>query len=278
MKKATKLCAPDGALRLAFGLDNRPVLRRYSLIQPHLPAAFDGLKIVHISDLHGEIVPGLAERIGLEKPDLIAVTGDLMHDTGDFSPMVRQLAALSEIAPCYLISGNHDIQRTDYLALTKACHSAGCIFLENERRYLVRGESRIALSGIADPQLCGKNGIQKQLVEHCAVLGTPDTYEILLFHRASLFPVLQERGYDLILAGHMHGGQIRLPGIGGVLAPRSSLHEHTRLLFPKYTGGLYTAGKTSMIVSRGLGNPLPLPRFGNPREIGVITLKSEEKL
>lgn len=99
-----------------------------------------------------------------------------------------------------------------------------------------------------------------------------DGFKILLFHRANLFDEIKTYPFDLILSGHMHGGQIRLPYLGGVLAPLSSALSHGRMIFPQYTAGRVDSDGKTMIINRGLSNTLPFPRFGNPCEVGIITL------
>ena len=104
-----------------------------------------------------------------------------------------------------------------------------------------------------------------------------DGYKILLFHRANLFDEIKDYGFDLILSGHMHGGQIALPYLGGMLAPSSACLSGKRMFFPKYCSGVVEDGKTTMIINRGMGNTLPLPRWGNRPEVGIVTLLRCEK-
>ena len=103
-------------------------------------------------------------------------------------------------------------------------------------------------------------------------LSKADAFSILLSHRADLYPDIKDTGVDLILSGHMHGGQIRLPWGNGVFSPTSSIPSGESLLFPKYFGGYYSYKDTHMIVNRGLGNPMIIPRLFNRPEITVITL------
>ena len=106
-------------------------------------------------------------------------------------------------------------------------------------------------------------------------LGKFDGYEILLFHRANLFELLDGYGFDLVLAGHMHGGQIRLPLIGGMVSPKTSILSD-KMLRPKYFAGAYSYSDMTMLVSRGLGNPMILPRIFNRPELLSITLKTKK--
>lgn len=274
MGKITKLLALGGALYLANGLDNRLEISHYRIRSNALPKAFDGFKIVHISDFHCDTTPGLVDEIQCENPDMIAITGDMAHDSGSYEPFIALLRRLVKLAPCFMVSGNHDIWRSDYKTFVAACRAEGGIFLQDERRYLRRGDAKIAVSGIEDPFTREREMIAKHLTKSLQKLEKTDGYDILLFHRANSLDRLKQQGFDLILAGHMHGGQFRIPGIGGVLSPRSSLGENTSMFFPKYFGGLYDAGETKMIVNRGIGNPMIIPRFFNRPEIGSIILES----
>ncbi|MBR3791333.1 MAG: metallophosphoesterase, partial [Clostridia bacterium] len=102
-----------------------------------------------------------------------------------------------------------------------------------------------------------------------------DGFNVLMFHRANLLDVFKNTDFDLILSGHMHGGQFRIPGIGGVVSPKTNFMQKGRIFFPKYFGGEYSLDDTKMIVSRGIGNPTILPRVFNRPEICSITLKCD---
>ena len=116
------------------------------------------------------------------------------------------------------------------------------------------------------------------LSENLPKLPRYNGYDILLFHRANLFDRLKYRGFNLILAGHMHGGQFRIPKGRGVVAPKSSWGSKSSMFFPKYFAGHYHAPHTDMIVNRGIGNPMLLPRLFNRPEITVITLKHKKEI
>lgn len=273
MKKAKAVlsCAAAAAV---FGLDMRPELSRYEIHSPKLPPDFQGFRFAHISDYHNKAPESVEELLQKEKPDAIMITGDMTNEHEAFSPAIRFLKRLCGIAPCYLISGNHDVCRGDYLEFVQACENTGAVFLRNERIYLYHGKDKISISGMEDLFYKTPENMQKQFDAYKETLGSSDTFDILLFHRANLLDWLAESSYDLILAGHLHGGQVRIPGLGGVLCPKSSFAGNSRLLFPDYTGGIYYLGekKTPAIVSRGLGNPIPIPRIFNRPEIGIVTL------
>ena len=276
MKKFLKAAAlTGGALCIVKGLDNRLEVTHYNISSEKIPPAFNGFKIVQVSDFHCDSVPGLIEEIRNEEPDIIVSTGDLADDKGSFLPAVRLSEHLSDIAPVYAVTGNHDLWRGDYEKFERETTRAGVKTLHNERVRLKRGDSEISLSGIDDPFTLNGSKAAENIQTFLSKISNYDGYDILLFHRANLFECVNHNGFDLILAGHMHGGQVRLPKSNkGLVSPRSSWLGKT-MFFPKYVGGYYKSGHTEMIVSRGIGNPMLIPRLFNRPELTVVTLKSE---
>lgn len=247
----------------------------YTIKSKRLPKSFSGFKIVHISDLHSEIRKDAFSTIAKLKPDIIVMTGDMTDDKRPYEPFLKLLKSLIKIAPCYIVSGNHDIKRDDREEYVQECRKAGALFLIDESSDIIVGDERIVIHGIDDP--AGKTDaiVERNTDESLKKIKRIDGYEILLFHRANKLYLLENEGFNLILSGHMHGGQIRLPYLGGVLGPKSSFKSKDRSIFPKYTAGYYRVGESDAIVNCGLGNPVKLPRFGNPTEIGIITLECE---
>lgn len=277
MNKLFKTAAyAGGALWLMKGLDNRLEVTHYSIISEKIPADFNGFKILQVSDYHCDSVPGLVSEIIHEAPDIIVSTGDLADDKGSYLPAIRLCEHLVDIAPVYAVTGNHDLWRGDYEKFERELSRLGVATLHNERIILRRNKSEIALSGLDDPFTLNGSKAAENIQSSLANLSAYDGYEILLFHRANLFDYLNHHGFDLILAGHMHGGQIRLSKRKGLVSPRSSWVGKSAVFFPKYVGGHYKSSRTEMIVSRGLGNPMIIPRLFNRPEITVITLKSKE--
>lgn len=272
--KKTKTILAGAAAAAVLGFDRRPEITHYEIASPRLPEDFCGFRLAHISDYHNGAPESVSGLIRNEQPDAIMLTGDMTNEHESYAPAIRFLKSLCGIAPCYLISGNHDIVRADYPDYVKACEEAGAVFLQNERIWIYRRDSRIAVSGMEDLFYKTPENMKKRFDACRQELGNCEEFEILLFHRANLLDWLADSGSDLILAGHLHGGQIRIPGLGGILCPRSSLAGNSKVLFPPYTGGLYRIGaaQTPAIVSRGLGNPIPIPRLFNRPEIGIVTL------
>lgn len=278
MKKLLKAAAFTGGILFVInGLDNRLEITHYNISSKKIPVGFDRFKILQLSDYHCDSIPGLIEEINREQPDIIVSTGDLADDKGSYLPALRLCEHLTDIAPVYAVTGNHDVWRSDYEKFEKELSMIGIKTLHNERTLLKRGDSEISLSGIDDPFSMNASKIAENIQASLAKLPKYSGYDILLFHRANLFEQLKYHGFDLILAGHMHGGQIRLPSGQGMVSPKSSWVSKTPVFFPKYVAGHYRAVRTDMIVNRGVGNPMLLPRLFNRPELTVITLQNKKE-
>ena len=273
----TATALAGGVLCVSKGLDRRLETSYFNISSKKIPESFSGFKIVHLSDAHSETTPGLINRIYEEKPDIIVCTGDMTDDNEkSFSPTVSLTKSLLKIAPVYMVTGNHDLARPDFSLLEGVLQKLGAKFLHNERVILKRGDDEISLSGISDSSSLTGKKISKHINSAIKTLGKSELYDILLFHRANLFEFLDGGGFDLVLSGHMHGGQMRLPVVGGVVSPKSSIMSDSKLFRPKYFAGAYSYSDMTMIVSRGLGNPMLLPRLFNPPEMVVITLNHKK--
>ena len=217
------------------------------------------LKIVHLSDLHGKRFGKnsikLIEKVAKEKPDFIAITGDLIHlyTPKNIAVAAEVASALKEIAPVVYIAGNHEMRNKGYRNLRKILIEAGITVLDD------RAEE------VCNITVVGLNGASLRNDKINRV--TPDiSPKILLAHEPQFFEKYAREGYDLVLCGHAHGGQWRIPFTGiGLYAPGQGA-------FPKYTAGVHEKGKTAMIISRGLGNSeFPLRLFNRP-EIVIIEI------
>lgn len=275
MNKFLKGAALAGGAFLAIkALDTRLEVTSYEVKSNKIPKNFDGYKIIHLSDYHNDTVSELIWEIRDENPDIIVCTGDMADDKGTYIPALRLTEKLAKIAPCYMVTGNHDLWRSDFPKMEEDMKSVGACYLHNERIIIKKNSEQIAISGIDDPFYCGNAKIKPCLSNAADKVGNYNGYNILLFHRANLLDEFIGYGFDLILSGHMHGGHVRIPGIGGVASPRSSWQGGENILFPKYFGGVFKVEDTTMIVNRGLGNPTFIPRVFNRPEMVVITLKS----
>ena len=177
-----------------------------------------------------------------------------------------------DIAPIYYVSGNHEAWSGKYDQIKQSLKDAGVLILDDTSLELLKGENSIQLLGLSDPDFLTSNYLDgtntKKLELQLKQWSNDINYKILLSHRPELFSLYIENNIDLIFSGHAHGGQIRLPFLGGLIAPDQGF-------FPKYTSGPYKNGNTTMFVSRGLGNSIFPFRVFNRPEIVVVTLKSE---
>lgn len=241
-----------------------------------LPESFSGYRIAQISDLHnaqfGEENAQLLELLESTDPDCVVLTGDLVDSRRtDVEVAVSFAERAVKIAPVYYVNGNHEARIEEYETLKAGLEKAGVTVLENKGAQLERFGQRIYLAGVNDPSFQTdflfdepEEVLRWELDQ---VHPEKDGYWILLSHRPEYFDLYGEWGVDLVFTGHAHGGQFRLPFVGGIAAPGQGL-------FPKYDDGLYTEGGTSMLVSRGLGNSLFPFRVNNRPEILVAELRS----
>lgn len=274
MNKLIKMAAmAGGALVLAQGLDKRLEVTNYIVQSDKIPAAFNGFKIAQISDYHSDSVPGVTDAIREIKPNLIVSTGDLADDEGSYLPALHLCEQIAPIAPVYAVTGNHDVWRGDYGDFERDIYNAGVTTLHNERVLLDGDGESISLAGIDDPFTLSATRASENVRKSLSKIRGYDGYDILLFHRANLFDCVKDQGFDLILSGHMHGGQVRFPNGRGFVSPKSSWTGKHSVFFPKYSGGRYTSDNTEMLVSRGIGNPMLIPRLFNRPELAIVTLQ-----
>lgn len=236
-----------------------------------LPETFEGFKIAHVSDLHNAVFGRKNERllslIRAAEPDIIAITGDLIDSRHtDIDSALAFVEAAAEIAPVYYVTGNHE-SRLDFDEIEPRLIAAGARVLRNEAEDIGRGGERIRLAGIDDPSFIRTGGTaEERAAAELEQLGDGGgTFTVLLAHRPELVEVYAEYGAGLVLSGHAHGGQVRLPLLGGLYAPGQGL-------LPEYDSGLYSLGETQMVVSRGLGNSVAPLRVNNRPELVIVTL------
>ena len=252
-------------------------LNIYTISSDRLPEAFDGYRIAHVSDLHnaelGKDNEKLLDMLQEAKPDIIAITGDIIDSRNtDIDIALQFTKAAMEIAPCYYVTGNHEARVSEYNELKEGLIDQGVVVLDDERIELELSGETIALLGVNDPSfqtdyLFGDSEtIMKNRLQE--ISDAKNEFTILLSHRPELFEAYADNNIDIILSGHAHGGQFRLPVVGGLVAPNQGL-------FPKYDAGLYTDENTNMIVSRGIGNSILPFRFNNRPEVIIIDLYSK---
>lgn len=252
--------------------DNRYIhVNEITIKSESLPDDFIGYRIVQISDLHnkefGENNKDLLSEIEKISPDIIVITGDIIDSRKTDVQIARDFVNnASEIAPVYYVTGNHEARvivedEIDCIELNENVTS-----LHNQDVFIEKGNSKIQLIGIDDPDYRAVKDSVLYMNDRLKKYCDNEHFKILLSHRPELFEVYAENNMDVVFSGHSHGGQVRLPFIGGVIAPHQGL-------FPKYDAGLYTDDNTNMIVSRGLGDSIIPLRINNPPELIVATLE-----
>ena len=260
--------------------DKALTVSRFSIESLKLPTDFDGCRIAHVSDLHNTTIgknnKNLLSKLQKEKPDIIAITGDLIDSRKpDVGIALAFAAEAAKIAPCYYVPGNHE-SRVDeeYSELSAGLKALGVTVLENQTSAFKKGDSEINIFGVYDPSFykstISKNTKQVMTYLLDKHLHANEKFTLMLSHRPELFETYAEYPVDLVLSGHAHGGQFRLPFIGGLYAPGQGM-------FPEYDAGLFEKSGTSMIVSRGIGNSAFPFRIGNRPELIIIELSSATK-
>lgn len=258
------LIAALGALWLDSNF--RIVTESFSIASRNLPPEANGLRIVHLTDLHGEWSDSLLRQVREAEPDIIAITGDIVDgDKENFDAerdyISMAVGELSRVAPVYYVPGNHEWASSDPRGLFRAVSEAGGTVLRND--YVVfRG---IVIAGCDDPNGPADQPTCAETVEKIRAK-EGGRFILMLYHRHDRLAMWSDLGVDCVLCGHAHGGMVRLPFTDGLYAPG----QHW---FPEYTSGVYREKATEMVVSRGIGGP-KYRLFNNP-EIISLTLSIE---
>lgn len=257
-------------------------VERFECVSAKVPTAFDGFVVVCVADLHEkEFGPNNARlfaAIRAATPDVIAISGDLLVDPPLNVEFARHFVAdAAKIAPVYYVSGNHEAiapTQTEYLPFVKALEEAGATVLDGEKVELKRGDSSILVAGVADPlhELKSNRRLtpERIIVEKLRRAPPDERFYLLISHRPELAELYAKHNVDLALTGHAHGGQIRLPFVGGLFAPNQGF-------FPRYDAGAYQIGASTTIVSRGLGPSIFPTRLFNRPHLVVCELKTLAK-
>lgn len=236
---------------------------------PSAPDGFAGYRIAVISDLHGkEFGEGnekLLDYVRDLEPDCIAVVGDLLHEEEQLAMVPAVARGLAAVAPTYYVTGNHEWAAGVAPELEELLTSYGVHVLSNEYVMLEQGGDRIALLGAEDANGYADQPTVADLAQEVRAR-EGEVYTILLSHRNNHYEQYAAAGIDLTLAGHAHGGLIRLPGTDGLIGPK-------RELWPAYTAGLYDLDYGQMVVSRGLGNQFPCFRLFNRPDVPLVVLE-----
>lgn len=236
----------------------------YTYKAEQLGADLEGYRIVQISDLHnvkfGKNNQKLVDRIRECEPDMIVLTGDLVDSNHtNVDRAVQFVDEIVKICPVYYVTGNHEywLDTSEYENLMDGLASAGVVILDDQVVEISRGDAKLRLVGLDDKSLA--DGTLE------ALLSDEKELTVVLAHEPQYFARYAGTGVDLVLSGHAHGGQFRLPFVGGIVAPDQGF-------LPEYTAGEYYMNGTEMIVSRGLGNSVIPVRLFNYPEIVCVEL------
>ena len=261
------------SLTALFALKDDLTVTEYKISPQDLPGDLNGVRIALVADLHNEEFGNdqaeLISAICLSEPDIIVLCGDILDSIEqDLEPIEELLEGISHI-PTYAVYGNHEnrvsiFDRGDLASLYK---SYGVTLLVDSFETITINNAELCITGMNDPAAWGKGDLEFVQNNPPSVTPSETAFNILLCHRANIYPAISDLGFDLILSGHLHGGHVRIPLVGGLIAPN-------RELFPKYTSGVYYENSSCLVVSRGLGSNYEIPRIFNPPELVIITLSS----
>lgn len=241
-----------------------------ALVSPALPPAFDGLRIVELADLHGRVFGRGSRRllaaVRRAEPDLICIDGDLFDEHTDLAMLPPLLRGLCAIAPVYYVTGNHEWRVPGLRGILAQMRACGVTVLQDDWRVLRRGEDALIVAGTDDPCGPAERKTPAELIADIRAEAGEAAFLLLLAHRNDQLPQWSALGVQAVLAGHCHGGVVRLPFVGGLFGT-------DRRLFPAWDAGLYRQGETALYVSRGLGYTNVHFRLFNRPEIAVIVLR-----
>ena len=241
-----------------------------ALVSPALPPAFDGLRIVELADLHGRMFGRGSRRllaaVRRAEPDLICIDGDLFDEHTDLAMLPPLLRGLCAIAPVYYVTGTHEWRVPGLRGILAQMRACGVTVLQDDWRVLRRGEDALIVAGTDDPCGPAERKTPAELIADIRAEAGEAAFLLLLAHRNDQLPQWSALGVQAVLAGHCHGGVVRLPFVGGLFGT-------DRRLFPAWDAGLYRQGETALYVSRGLGYTNVHFRLFNRPEVAVIVLR-----
>ncbi|RNF40297.1 metallophosphoesterase [Planococcus salinus] len=254
-----------------WGNNNWIQTTEYTVESEGLPAAFEGAKIIQISDLHnasfGDAQERLISKVEDAEPDAIFLTGDLVDSNRyDLDVSLTLVDALVEMSDVYYVIGNHEVASNKIDEINRELENRGVKVLMNDSVKWEKEGDTIEIAGIVDPLLNPHLPEEEFTRQSLTESGLSDNFTLLLAHRPEMFSIYAEEEVDVVFAGHAHGGQIRIPGLGGLIAPGQGW-------FPLMTTGVFQKDRTQLVLSRGLGNSTFPVRIFNLPEIVVVTLE-----
>lgn len=256
-------------------INNKVFVKEYSFPHEEIPAGFNGYKIMMISDLHNAPFSGqINEHIKKHEPDIIVFTGDMVQLPHHSLDETLKIAEAAGNIPVYAISGNHETQCGEYKKIIKTLRESNVIILDNDSVCLEENGDTMLLLGMRDPEHNEIGEGQFEDIRERIESEFPDgpCFSILLSHRADIYPEIKHTSADLILSGHLHGGIIRVPFIGGIINKNGELSTSV-----DYEYGLFEeSGAASMLVSGGCDKNPEKKRVLNPPEIVLLTLQTQQ--
>ena len=255
---------------IIFATNDKIAVRNYEIESNKIN---DPVRIAFVTDLHscyyGEGQAELLSCIENQKPDMILLGGDIIDDVLPYENAVTVLKALAEKYPCYYVSGNHEYWSGNIDTIKQMIVGYGIDVLEGRSEIVRINEQRINICGVDDPEI-GEHTYMQQILK-AEGQADPTLFTIFMAHRPEYIDTYLQYDFDLILSGHAHGGQWRIPGIiNGLLSPNQGF-------FPKYAGGIYEFSDTTFIVSRGLAKETTrIPRIFNPPELVIVDIVPAE--
>lgn len=264
---AAVLAAVAAAIPYFYWENNSLTVSNYTYETSRVSKSLDGFKIVHISDLHnkrfGRKNSRLIKLIREQSPDIIVISGDIADSRHtDIDAAVEFVSETTDIAPVYYTTGNHEhrFSPEKFDRLISGIQSAGGTVLLDETAVITHNGEKIYITGLADSSLY--TGKLDDILPK-----DPDCLSLLISHQPQLVDLYTQSGADITFSGHAHGGQFRIPGVGGVIAPGQGF-------FPKYTEGIHWRGESAVVISRGLGSSIIPSRINNRPEVVAVTVKS----
>ncbi|MGB5823982.1 MAG: metallophosphoesterase [Proteocatella sp.] len=254
--------------------NNSISISKFDYVNAKIPVEFNDFTIAQISDLHnkkfGKNQVQLLNKVESINPDIIVITGDLIDRRKyNLDAAMEFILGAVKIAPVYYVSGNHEAWSGKYSIIKTSLTAAGVHVVDNSILKISKGDGSIHIAGLADPDFFTykyTDGTDvSSATEQLNKWSFDEKFKILLSHRPELFDLYCKNNMDLIFTGHAHGGQFRIPFIGGLVAPDQGF-------FPKYTSGSYNKNLATMFVSRGLGNSIIPIRILNRPEIVAVAL------
>lgn len=266
-----------GVICFMIWQNNSIIITKFEYFNEKIPSEFHDFTIAHISDLHnkkfGEDQIKILNKVKSASPDIIVITGDLIDRRRyDLETAMIFIMGAIDIAPVYYVSGNHEAWSGKFSSIKESLIDTGVNIIDNTEIELFKGKSSINILGVSDPDFFTSDYLEgtntTEMTQKLNQWSTDNDFKILLSHRPELFDLYCDNNMDLIFTGHAHGGQFRIPFVGGLIAPDQGL-------FPQFTSGSYHKNSSTMFVSRGLGNSIVPIRIFNRPEIVVVTLKSK---